>query len=69
MAKNHFRDVDAFALVNLNRDAFSIVPDRDVVLFLVDVHLDHVHAIVPLKVVGSVYKNLVYHQLVHKQGQ
>ncbi len=46
-------------LVDLNRNAFAIIPDRDRVICLINVYLYHVHILVPLEIVCCINQNLV----------
>ena len=55
VTKDHFWHVNALALVNLNRNASSVVPHADQVVLLVNVHSNLAHSLVSLEVIGSIY--------------
>lgn len=60
MSENQLWDIDLFLLMHLDWDAFTIVPDCDLVNQCVDTDLDHCHFLVSLKVVGCVDQNFIY---------
>jgi hypothetical protein len=43
ITENEFRNHDSFLLVHLDRDTFSVVHDRNLVLLPVNCNFDHVH--------------------------
>ena len=53
-------------LVDRDRDAFAVVPDRYHVLTHVDVYLDHRHLGIPLKVVGSIDEDFICFARIEK---
>ena len=59
LTENHLNYIAVVFFVDFDRNSFSIVPDADRVVLLVDIDLDHVHSIVSLKVVSCIYKNLI----------
>ena len=59
MAKYQLRDVHSVLLMDLDWDSFAVVLDGDKVLLGVDLHLNHIHCLISLKVVCCVDQNLI----------
>ena len=59
LTKNHLRNVAVVLLVERDGDTLAIVPDGYHVLLRLDFHLDQIHRLVSLKVVGGIHQNLI----------
>ena len=59
MPEYQLRHITSMLLMNLNRNAFAIVPDRYSVLLLVNRDLDRVGLLVSLNVVSRVYQYFI----------
>jgi hypothetical protein len=59
MTKYELGHIYLIFIMNLDRDAFAIVPDGNEVFLLIDLHLDSVHGIVPLVVISCVHNDLI----------
>ena len=59
MTENHLRHVNALIFVDLDRYSLAVVPDRYQVLLWPYLHLDLVHGLVSLEVIGRVNEYLV----------
>ena len=57
--EHEVRDVHVVLLVHLDRDAAPVVPHADLARGLVDFHLDQLHRVVAVLVVGRVDEDLV----------
>ena len=59
MAEDELWDVDFVFLVDYDGDSLTVVHDSNVALFLVDFHVELVHFLIALEVVGSVDEDFV----------